>query len=125
MKEIPILYFIVVSLLSLKTDAQDSKRGCQIPQLDHGFVVPEQEMYQDGESLSYACDRGLKTPLGGWWGKVKCDNGVWAHKPQCIKNHKCGPREFQCDKNTCIPTSWMCDEDFDCKDKSDEEFCKK
>uniref|UniRef100_A0A6Q2XW17 Sushi domain-containing protein n=1 Tax=Esox lucius TaxID=8010 RepID=A0A6Q2XW17_ESOLU len=87
------LYLSFVTFCVFPT-AQASGRVCQRPQLDNGFVVPEQEMYQDGVSLTYACDRGLKTPLDGWWGTVKCDNGVWSHNPQC--NSMCGepPRVF-------------------------------
>uniref|UniRef100_A0A6Q2X5K1 Sushi domain-containing protein n=1 Tax=Esox lucius TaxID=8010 RepID=A0A6Q2X5K1_ESOLU len=103
MKEIPVFVIIALHLLSIKVEAQASGRVCQRPQLDNGFVVPEQEIYQDGVSLTYACDRGLKTPLDGWWGTVKCDNGVWSHNPQC--NNTKG------------------DNDFDCADKSDEEYC--
>lgn len=63
--------------------AQESGKGCQRPQLDNGFVDPEQEMYQDGMTLTYACDKGLKTPMEGWWGMIKCENGRWSDSPLC------------------------------------------
>ncbi|CAB1317827.1 unnamed protein product, partial [Coregonus sp. 'balchen'] len=65
MKEIPLYVIIVLHIWSYKVKAQESGKGCQRPQLDNGFVDPEQEMYQDGMTLTYACDRGLKTPMEG------------------------------------------------------------
>uniref|UniRef100_A0A8C7N681 Sushi domain-containing protein n=1 Tax=Oncorhynchus kisutch TaxID=8019 RepID=A0A8C7N681_ONCKI len=63
--------------------AQESGKGCQRPQLDNGFVDPEQNMYQDGMTLTYACDKGLKTPMEGWWGMITCENGRWSDTPRC------------------------------------------
>uniref|UniRef100_A0A7M4EHT3 Low-density lipoprotein receptor-related protein 1B n=1 Tax=Crocodylus porosus TaxID=8502 RepID=A0A7M4EHT3_CROPO len=36
----------------------------------------------------------------------------------------CGPHEFQCKNNNCIPDHWRCDSQNDCGDNSDEENCK-
>uniref|UniRef100_A0A8C4MYX3 LDL receptor related protein 1B n=1 Tax=Equus asinus asinus TaxID=83772 RepID=A0A8C4MYX3_EQUAS len=36
----------------------------------------------------------------------------------------CGPHEFQCKNNNCIPDHWRCDGQNDCSDNSDEENCK-
>uniref|UniRef100_A0A7M4EHR4 Low-density lipoprotein receptor-related protein 1B n=1 Tax=Crocodylus porosus TaxID=8502 RepID=A0A7M4EHR4_CROPO len=37
----------------------------------------------------------------------------------------CGPHEFQCKNNNCIPDHWRCDSQNDCGDNSDEENCSK
>lgn len=37
----------------------------------------------------------------------------------------CGPHEFQCKNNNCIPDHWRCDSQNDCSDNSDEENCSK
>lgn len=37
----------------------------------------------------------------------------------------CGPHEFQCKNNNCIPDHWRCDGQNDCSDNSDEESCSK
>jgi len=39
----------------------------------------------------------------------------------------CGPDEFTC-KSTpgeCVPLTWMCDDNDDCSDRSDEKSCSK
>uniref|UniRef100_A0A672NBG1 Low-density lipoprotein receptor-related protein 1B-like n=1 Tax=Sinocyclocheilus grahami TaxID=75366 RepID=A0A672NBG1_SINGR len=36
----------------------------------------------------------------------------------------CGPHEFRCKDNNCIPDHWRCDGQSDCNDNSDEENCK-
>ncbi|XP_030746178.1 atrial natriuretic peptide-converting enzyme-like [Sitophilus oryzae] len=35
------------------------------------------------------------------------------------------PTGFQCDKKRCIPQDWVCDGHIDCKDQTDESYCKK
>lgn len=35
----------------------------------------------------------------------------------------CGPHEFRCENNNCIPDHWRCDSQNDCGDGSDEENC--
>lgn len=44
-----------------------------------------------------------------------------------IEKHVCTPEEFTC-KNSdgeCIPMSWVCDQNPDCSDGSDETACSK
>uniref|UniRef100_A0A8C7S0K7 EGF-like domain-containing protein n=1 Tax=Oncorhynchus mykiss TaxID=8022 RepID=A0A8C7S0K7_ONCMY len=36
----------------------------------------------------------------------------------------CGPHEFRCENNNCIPDHWRCDSQNDCGDNSDEHNCK-
>ena len=35
----------------------------------------------------------------------------------------CEGGQFQCDRNKCIPSSWVCDGRFDCDDRTDEIDC--
>ncbi|KAI2650475.1 Low-density lipoprotein receptor-related protein 1B [Labeo rohita] len=41
-----------------------------------------------------------------------------------IDEKTCGPHEFRCKDNNCIPDHWRCDGQSDCSDNSDEENCK-
>lgn len=47
-------------------------------------------------------------------------------KPSDGKNSSltCGEKEFDCDDDTCIDISLVCDEQFNCKFKKDEANCK-
>ncbi len=43
-----------------------------------------------------------------------------------IASSDCSFQQFECiDKSKCIPLSWKCDGDSDCKDHSDEADCGK
>lgn len=81
----------VFTFISLKLDltsfcspAQEAGRPCQPPKLDGGYFVPQQTTYLHEEQISYACEKGHKRVLGGWWATSKCLNGNWSHNPQCI-----------------------------------------
>ncbi|XP_072544765.1 coagulation factor XIII B chain-like [Salminus brasiliensis] len=67
------------------TDAQN----CPSPTLTQGYVVPQQDVYQHGSTVSYSCNPGLKTALETWWGELKCEGGEWSHTPQCIAVSDC------------------------------------
>lgn len=57
-------------------------QGCQSPAIAQGYLVPEQESYEHGSEVSYACDSGLKSTSNTWWGvrlNVKTVNG-----PTCL-----------------------------------------
>jgi hypothetical protein len=41
----------------------------------------------------------------------------------CSENTKCADDQFKCASNNCIPKTWECDHDNDCKDGSDEKNC--
>lgn len=44
-----------------------------------------------------------------------------------LGSHTCSPEEFACKsgEGECIPLSWMCDQNKDCRDGSDEAQCSK
>ncbi|TNM97920.1 hypothetical protein fugu_014166 [Takifugu bimaculatus] len=67
-------------------NAQKAGRPCQPPKLDDGYFVPQQTTYLHEEQISYACEKGHKKVLGGWWATSKCLDGNWSHNPQCIKS---------------------------------------
>ena len=37
----------------------------------------------------------------------------------------CPPHRFRCNNGECIPNTWVCDEDNDCGDNSDEHHCSR
>lgn len=37
----------------------------------------------------------------------------------------CTTDQFQCDNGLCVPKTWICDNDNDCRDFSDEANCTK
>ena len=38
--------------------------------------------------------------------------------------HECNPDQFKCaGDGACIDKSWVCDQEFDCTDGSDEQSC--
>lgn len=53
---------------------------------------------------------------------LKCDDFHFSAQPSCQSG------EFTCNNTRCVPWSWVCDDDNDCGDNSDEEprhCCKK
>lgn len=49
-----------------------------------------------------------------------------AHK-KCLETKTCSSEDFTCRSNNgeCIPLAWMCDQNKDCSDGSDESSCSK
>ncbi|XP_057713056.1 complement factor H-like [Corythoichthys intestinalis] len=68
---------------------QTRAESCAAPQLDGGFLVPEQDSYLHESSLAYACNAGQKPAVEGWWATSVCLNGLWSHTPQCIDENAC------------------------------------
>ncbi|XP_043991299.1 complement factor H-related protein 2-like isoform X2 [Gambusia affinis] len=64
---------------------------CNPPELPHGYFVPQQEKYDQGQTLTYSCDTGFKPVVEGWWATSTCQNGEWTHTPQCIDSSSCFP----------------------------------
>ncbi|XP_056912823.1 complement factor H-like [Takifugu flavidus] len=87
-------------------NAQKAGRPCQPPKLDDGYFVPQQTTYLHEEQISYACEKGHKKVLGGWWATSKCLDGNWSHNPQCINENDCGPPTILNGKYNKGPMGW-------------------
>nr|XP_029480067.1 complement factor H-like isoform X2 [Oncorhynchus nerka] len=68
---------------------QDSQQSCPKPVLKQGYFDSDEETYRHGTVLYYACDKGWKPAVEGWWAMVKCENRKWSHTPQCIDENDC------------------------------------
>nr|XP_057923259.1 complement factor H-like isoform X2 [Doryrhamphus excisus] len=68
-----------------------ASRYCDAPTLDGGYLVPEQDTYNHGTVLFYACENGLKPAVEGWWATTTCRDGKWSTRPQCIDINNCIP----------------------------------
>lgn len=42
-----------------------------------------------------------------------------------LENNVCSAEEYHCGDGACIPMAWVCDQNEDCTDKSDESSCSK
>ncbi|XP_017275714.1 coagulation factor XIII B chain-like isoform X2 [Kryptolebias marmoratus] len=79
------LGFVLLAWLLGLIHAQNDGLACSAPVLSGGYFVPEQQLYADGVTLTYACDSGRKPVVEGWWATIKCQDGEWSHTPQCIE----------------------------------------
>lgn len=79
-----IFTVLKIHLTCIWTLAQKTGQPCQAPSLDHGYFVPQKKTYLHEEWINYACEKGYKRVLGGWWATSKCLDGKWSHNPQCI-----------------------------------------
>ncbi|XP_053185624.1 complement factor H-like isoform X2 [Scomber japonicus] len=71
--------------------ALSGQQNCRAPKLDHGYLVPDEESYTHETNLTYACDKGHKPVVEGWWARSTCQDGKWSHEPQCIDENACIP----------------------------------
>ncbi|XP_017275713.1 complement factor H-related protein 1-like isoform X1 [Kryptolebias marmoratus] len=85
------LGFVLLAWLLGLIHAQNDGLACSAPVLSGGYFVPEQQLYADGVTLTYACDSGRKPVVEGWWATIKCQDGEWSHTPQCIDENACLP----------------------------------
>ncbi|KAM3596055.1 uncharacterized protein V6R79_007502 [Siganus canaliculatus] len=69
--------------------AQSAALFCAAPKLENGYVVPKRGRYGHGRNLTYACEKGFKPVVEGWWATVTCQNNKWSHEPQCIDEDGC------------------------------------
>uniref|UniRef100_A0A3P8RYR3 Sushi domain-containing protein n=1 Tax=Amphiprion percula TaxID=161767 RepID=A0A3P8RYR3_AMPPE len=83
------LGFVVLLWFPGVLHAQMATQQCAAPHLNEGYFVPKEDMYPHGTTLRYACDRGHKPAVEGWWATSICENGKWSHQPQCINEKAC------------------------------------
>lgn len=57
--------------------------------------------------------------------KVNADSWLFSAATGTRTEPECEAGQFQCNNGRCIPTLWICDDDDDCSDNSDEENCRK
>ncbi|XP_032321570.1 low-density lipoprotein receptor isoform X3 [Camelus ferus] len=84
---------------------------------------------------SFQCNSSTCIPeLWACDGEPECEDGSDEWPERCggrntsatsEDDHPCSALEFHCRSSECIHSSWHCDGDPDCKDKSDEENCAK
>ncbi|KAG7227253.1 hypothetical protein INR49_013913 [Caranx melampygus] len=72
----------------MEQEAQTTQ-SCEPPTLDGGYFFPDEDIYLHGALLTYACEKGLKPSVEGWWASSTCENGKWVHEPQCIDEQDC------------------------------------
>lgn len=78
--------------------ARSAEKRCDAPPLTNGYFVLEQNTDAHGTHLTYACERGYKPAVEGWWATSTCQSGTWSPKPQCIS--KCFMRV------SCLKVLW-------------------
>uniref|UniRef100_A0A667YNU7 Sushi domain-containing protein n=1 Tax=Myripristis murdjan TaxID=586833 RepID=A0A667YNU7_9TELE len=88
---------------------QSQEESCEAPRLDGGYVVPAQQSYTHGSSITYACDNGRKPAVESWWATSSCQNGEWQPAPQCIDETSCVPPNIPNAKYTENPHGWYSD----------------
>ncbi|XP_076000768.1 complement factor H-related protein 1-like [Genypterus blacodes] len=110
-----------------------STSPCEAPDLDDGYFVPVQVSYLHGTKLYYACDRGHKPAVEGWWGTSTCENGEWSHKLECIEEEYCLLQNIPHAKFSKTPKRWYkdgrrirveCEEGYIHKDHDATAECK-
>uniref|UniRef100_A0A6Q2X9T1 Sushi domain-containing protein n=1 Tax=Esox lucius TaxID=8010 RepID=A0A6Q2X9T1_ESOLU len=63
--------------------------SCRKPKLDEGYFNSEENVYNEGTTLYYGCNKGRKPVAEGWWGITVCKNSQWTPEPQCIDESDC------------------------------------
>ncbi|XP_056149457.1 complement factor H-like [Lampris incognitus] len=111
-------------------NAHDGTGPCNPPTLKGGYFVPHQVNYKNESQITYACDKGLKPAVEGWWATIKCQNGEWSHEPQCVDENDCLPLNILNAKLTEIPgrlrnqqVRIICDKGYEAKNGADTAEC--
>uniref|UniRef100_A0AAY5KS19 Sushi domain-containing protein n=1 Tax=Esox lucius TaxID=8010 RepID=A0AAY5KS19_ESOLU len=63
--------------------------SCRKPKLDEGYFNSEENVYNEGTTLYYGCNKGRKPVTEGWWGITECKNSQWTPEPRCIDESDC------------------------------------
>nr|XP_040028140.1 complement factor H-like isoform X3 [Gasterosteus aculeatus aculeatus] len=78
--------FVLLVWFQRLQHVRPSDQPCSAPELNGGYLVPEQSSYDHKTTLYYGCDNGRKPAVEGWWATSTCLDGIWSPKPQCIEN---------------------------------------
>uniref|UniRef100_A0A667Z4J1 Sushi domain-containing protein n=1 Tax=Myripristis murdjan TaxID=586833 RepID=A0A667Z4J1_9TELE len=103
------LGFVLLIWLPGLLPVQSQEESCWAPRLDGGYVVPAQQSYTHGSSITYACDNGRKPAVESWWATSSCQNGEWQPAPQCIDEKSCLPPVIHNAQYTENPHGWYSD----------------
>ncbi|XP_034145728.1 complement factor H [Esox lucius] len=82
------LFFVLLVSLHGTVHAQ-GVTSCRKPKLDEGYFNSEENVYNEGTTLYYGCNKGRKPVAEGWWGITVCKNSQWTPEPQCIDESDC------------------------------------
>ncbi|XP_044223431.1 complement factor H-like [Thunnus albacares] len=63
--------------------------SCPAPELEDGYFLPERKNYFDKDQVTYACNKGSKPDVEGWWATSTCQEGKWHPEPKCIGKDAC------------------------------------
>ncbi|XP_067461404.1 uncharacterized protein [Thunnus thynnus] len=63
--------------------------SCPAPELEDGYFLPERKNYFDKDQVTYACNKGSKPEVEGWWATSTCQEGKWHPEPKCIGKDAC------------------------------------
>uniref|UniRef100_A0A671UK93 Sushi domain-containing protein n=1 Tax=Sparus aurata TaxID=8175 RepID=A0A671UK93_SPAAU len=112
--------------------AQSAAQPCVAPRLPHGYIVPEQDQYATETKLTYACEKGYKPAVEGWWATSTCQSGTWSPEPECIVEQACIPPTIPNAKYSESLTGWYkdgqkiwitCDKAYKLKDNDATTVC--
>ncbi|KAM8728666.1 complement factor H-related protein 3-like [Acanthopagrus schlegelii] len=113
--------------------ARSAEKRCDAPPLTNGYFVLEQNTDAHGTHLTYACERGYKPAVEGWWATSTCQSGTWSPKPQCINQTACTPPMIPNAKYTENPDGWYeegdkiritCEESYELKERHATALCR-
>ena len=97
-----------------KCGAKDGQYYCLCESEPEPEPQPEPSCKANGElcATNSSCCSGLCT----WFGGFKCADP----EPEPEPEPECDDDEWECDNGECIPEGWVCDDDDECGDGSDE-----
>ncbi|XP_076829356.1 coagulation factor XIII B chain-like isoform X2 [Brachyhypopomus gauderio] len=115
---------IILLLCICSSQAEKVLKKCLPPTIPHGFLVPENDIYEHGAIVFYGCGKDLKPAIKTWVPEFKCDDGKWSHNPECIPKSACIATEvshaqLQDEFNRWYPNNtrvqYVCDKGYESK----------
>jgi len=112
--------FNVMEMKAYSPNSQKGNSGCSgNPCLHAPICLPKPRGYK------CACPDNLIEKSRGGHIYCECPAGEKLVGDECKALTTCDADQFTCDNQFCIPKSWQCDDDNDCRDNSDEMNCFK